>query len=46
MYVNAYLYEAKMMSEAEVKAEKYRQHFLKMIRYYENFVQTIHSNIG
>lgn len=38
VYFNPLMIDTKMMSEEEVKAEKYRKHFEKMIRYFTKFV--------
>ena len=37
--------DVKMMSEDEVKEEKYRQHFEKMLLYFEKLVNLILRNI-
>ena len=37
--------DAKMMSEDEVKEEKYRQHFEKMLLYFEKLVNLILRNM-
>ena len=38
--------DTRMMSEEEVKAEKYRKHFDKMVRYFSSYVKLFIANLN
>jgi hypothetical protein len=45
IYYNPLMIDTKMMSEEEVKAEKYRKHFEKMVSYFTKYIQLFMVNI-
>jgi hypothetical protein len=45
IYYNPLLIDTRMMSEEEVKTEKFRKHFEKMIRYFTKYTQFFVANL-
>jgi hypothetical protein len=46
IYHSTLLFDSKMMSEAEVKEEQYREHFSRMLRLFNAMISILLTNIS
>jgi hypothetical protein len=46
VYYNPLMIDTRMMSEEEVKTEKYRKHFDKMVAYFAKYVRLFEANLS